>query len=144
MEVANRQLYNMQQQLDPNNDFSMLLANALSIDLGCKEFQSGVISVKKECPKTQEDRIQSCLNALEAALKQMQKEGNPTPALIIDHVNFLVENNAKIFYLCCRYFSGALTIYARYASAYQKTSALTCTGTLSSCPIAHMRAYYVI
>ena len=50
--------------------------------------------------------------------------------------------NSKNFSFTCN--SGALTIYARYASAYQKTSALTRTGTLSSCPIAHMRAYYVI
>ena len=85
--------------VNPHKEFGISFANALSIDLGCKESPSGVILVKKECPRTPEGRLKSCLNVLEAALKQMQKEGNPAPILIIDDVNFLLEQGGLIFML---------------------------------------------
>lgn len=83
--------------VDHSHDFSMSLANALPIvDLGCEE--SLASKTKKECPETLEGRVKSCLSELEAALKQMQKEGNPSPILIIDHVNVLLDGNAPILF----------------------------------------------
>ena len=69
-------------KIDYSQDFGMLFANALSINLCCKEAKL-------------EDRVQCSLNALKAALIQMQKEGNPAPVLIIDNVNFLVEQKKE-------------------------------------------------
>ena len=83
--------------VDQKQDFGRSLANALSIDLGCKETPSTfdplleTLSVKKECPEKLEDRVKMCLNVLETALKKIQEEGNPAPILIIDHVNLLLD-----------------------------------------------------
>ena len=81
-------------------DFGISLANALSIDLGCKESPSTfdplleTLHVKKECPKTPEAKLQHCLNVLEVTLKEMKEKRNPAPILIIDNVNYLVEKSS--------------------------------------------------
>ena len=88
--------------VDIHEDFGVSLADALFIDLGCKESQSpidkflGIIFLKKKCPETTEARVQSCFSLLETALKQIKKEGNPAPVLIIDHVDILLGNNISI------------------------------------------------
>ena len=88
--------------LEQSIDFGLSLANALSIDLGCREYPSAIdpllekVYVKNECPKGQEDKVRSCLYELETALKQIQKEGSPAPILIIDHVDSLLDKNTTI------------------------------------------------
>ena len=79
--------------VDHSADFGMSLANALSIDLGCKESPTGVIPVKK-CPETLGDRVKRCLNKLE----QIQEEGNSVPVLIIDNVDILVDENSLVVF----------------------------------------------
>ena len=80
--------------VDHSADFGMSLANALSIDLGCKESPTGVIPVKKKCPETLGDRVKRCLNELE----QIQEEGNSVPILIIDNVDILVDENSSVVF----------------------------------------------
>ena len=65
--------------------------------------------------------------------------------LVNIHANILLFPFLRVVWyastLLCNFMSvgsDALIIYARYTSVYQKTSALSHTDTLSSCPIAHV------